>query len=261
MKRETVLALNALNRAFYDAIAPEWSESRRQPWPGFEKVLELIRGHRLATGPVRVLDVGTGDGRFAAFLEARKQRSERFAVLGIDSSERLLAHAEARGLPDARFELADFLVDAGALPAGPFELVALFGVLHHVPSHACRRELLAALAARVAMGGLLAFTFWRLDRDPRFAGRVRAVAEYNRTAATPIDETDLEPGDTLLGWGNQAALRYCHFPDPSETDALIEATGLRVIARFDADGRGNALNEYVVLARSAPQELIKLPDA
>lgn len=248
MKRETVLALNALNQAFYEAIAPEWSESRRHPWPGFEKVLELLRERSVATTQ-RILDVGSGDGRFAEFLQARKAATERFEVLGIDASERLLAHATARGLPDARFERIDFLLDESALPPGPFELVAVFGVLHHVPSFERRHQLLVRLAQRVAAGGVLALTFWRLDRDPRFAARVRSVADYNRTAAEPIDAADLEPGDTLLSWGDQPALRYCHFPDAHETNALIAATGLRVIARFVADGRGNTLNEYVVLAR------------
>jgi tRNA (uracil-5-)-methyltransferase TRM9 len=247
MKRETVLALNALNQAFYEAIAPEWSESRRHPWPGFERVLKLLRAEVPSVQPLRVLDVGAGDGRFAEFLNSQREADERFEYLGIDASERLLEHARSRGLGEgARFEHADFL-EEGSLPAGPFELVVLFGVLHHVPSFERRRQLLAEVAQRVAPGGLLALTFWRLDRDPRFAKRVRSFADYNRDATEPISESDLEPGDTLLSWADQPALRYCHFPDAAETDALIAAAELRVLARFEADGRGDALNEYVVL--------------
>jgi tRNA (uracil-5-)-methyltransferase TRM9 len=240
MKRETVLALSALNHAFYEAIAPEWSESRRHAWPGFSRVLQLC-----ASAPLRVLDVGAGDGRFAAFLHA--QPALKVAYLGVDASERLLATARARALgPEVRFERADFIADEAALPEGSWSLVVLLGVLHHVPSFELRARLLRQLAQRTAAGGLLAVTFWRLDRDPRFAQRVRSWSH----AAQPIDEADLEPGDTLLGWGAaERAVRYCHFPDARETEALIAAAGLPVVARFEADGRGDALNEYVVFSR------------
>jgi tRNA (uracil-5-)-methyltransferase TRM9 len=248
MKRETVLALNALNQAFYAAIAPEWSESRRHPWPGFERVLSLSSAARAR---LRVLDVGAGDGRFAAFLQATRVSDEPFEYLGLDASESLLTRARSRGLgSNIRFERTDFLRDDDALPSLQFDLVVLFGVLHHVPAFERRCQLLAELAQRVAAGGLLALTFWRLDRDPRFAKRVRSFADYNAQSAEPITEADLEPGDVLLSWGDQTALRYCHFPDAHETEALIAATGLPAIARFDADGRGDALNEYVVLQRS-----------
>jgi tRNA (uracil-5-)-methyltransferase TRM9 len=252
MKRETVLALNALNRAFYEAIAPEWSESRRHPWPGFERVLSLSSAR--ADGPprerLRVLDVGAGDGRFAAFLQTARH-SEPFEYLGIDASESLLARAHSRGLDsNVRFENRDFLAGDDALPSAQFDLVVLFGVLHHVPAFERRCQLLVDLAQRVAAGGLFALTFWRLDRDARFTNRVRSFAEYNARATEPIAASDLEPGDVLLSWGDRAALRYCHFPDARETEALIAATGLPVVARFDADGRGDALNEYVVFQRT-----------
>lgn len=251
MKRETALALNALNQAFYEAIAPEWSESRRHPWPGFARVLSLSNARRPSQERLRVLDAGAGDGRFAVFLQAAREATGPLEYVGIDASERLLARARSRGLDsNVRFERRDFLRDDHPFPSLQFDLVVLFGVLHHVPSFERRCRLLAELAHRVAAGGLFAFTFWRLDRDPRFAKRVRSFADYNAQAAEPISEAELEPGDTLLSWGDQSALRYCHFPDARETEALIAATGLPAIARFDADGRGDALNEYVVFQRT-----------
>jgi tRNA (uracil-5-)-methyltransferase TRM9 len=251
MKRETVLALNALNQAFYEAIAPEWSESRRHPWPGFARVLSLSNAHRPSRERLRVLDAGAGDGRFAVFLQAARRSPEPLEYLGIDASERLLTHARSRELgSNVRFERRDFLRDDDPLPSGQFDLVVLFGVLHHVPAFDRRCQLLAELAKRVAPRGLFALTFWRLDRDPRFAKRVRSFAEYNAQAPEPISEADLEAGDALLAWGGQTALRYCHFPDARETEALIAAAGLPAIARFDADGRNDALNEYVVFQRT-----------
>lgn len=243
MKRETVLALNALNQAFYAEIAAEWSESRKSGWPGFERVYAPLAPRARAQVPLRVLDVGAGDGRFAAWLA---QRTPNFEYLGIDASESLLSHARERGLgAHVRFEQRDFISTEGALPGGRFDLVLLLGVLHHVPAFALRRLLVSQLASRVAVGGRFALTFWRLDGDPRFESRIRPWAEQDA-----VDPSDLEPGDQLLGWGESAALRYCHFPDQSETDALIAAAGLVVVDRFHADGRGGILNEYVVFART-----------
>ncbi|MET0386013.1 MAG: methyltransferase domain-containing protein [Polyangiales bacterium] len=240
MDRTTQLALNALNRQFYAAIAPEWSASRKHPWPGFERVL----AHAPTSEPLRVLDVGCGDGRFGDYLAARRKA---LVYVGCDASEALLAHARARALGgQVRFELRDVLHDP--LPSGPFELVCLLGVLHHVPGFDQRAALLRSLASEVTPGGLLALTVWRLPDDPRFPSRVVPFADYNRAASDPIALDQLEPGDTLLRWGGGGAPpRYCHFPDDAELTALLAATPLRISERFRADGRGDQLNEYILL--------------
>lgn len=253
-----VCALNQLNRAFYAAIAREWSDTRKAPWDGFGRVISCLphpaRGERT---PLRVLDVGAGDGRFAAYLA--RQQLPALDYLGVDLSTALLDHARARGLgPAYRFEQLD-VVEGDAqrsLPSGEHALIVLFGVLHHLPSLALRRELLATLGARLAPGGVLAMTFWRLPEDARFARRVLSWESYNASAPQPLDLTQLEPGDTLLRWGRGTAPpRYCHFADAAEISELIACTGLRVLDRFRADGRGEQLNEYVLLtaaARDAP---------
>jgi SAM-dependent methyltransferase len=259
MDRATRLALNAVNREFYARVAPEWSETRRTPWPGFARVLACLRAQTAAGSgaaqssgmPLRVLDVGAGDGRFAEYL--RGAWSEDVDYCGLDASGDLLAHAQRRNLgPHWRFVQSDFVQapPCAALPPGPFDLIAVLGVLHHVPGQLARCELVRALAARMAPHGLLAVTFWRLTDDPRFASRVIPWAVHNATAHTPIPQEQLELGDTLLRWGaGSAPPRYCHFPSGVETEALLAATELRVVERFRADGRGDRLNEYVLLAR------------
>ena len=137
---------------------------------------------------------------------------------------------------------------ARALPEGPFDLVALFGVVHHVPGEDARSALLAAAATRVAPFGVLAYTLWRCDEDPRFA---RRSARGRALAQQLLAGHALEPGDHLLGFGD-GGLRYCHRVDDAEAERLIAATALEPVVRFHADAaEGEGGNDYTVLRRRA----------
>jgi SAM-dependent methyltransferase len=254
MDRVTRLALNRINQRFYASIADEWSVKRRLAWPGFERVVQRLPS-RTHDGPAtRVLDVGCGDGRFGQFLAERSAAGaliHDITYLGTDVSEALLTRARLRALPPSyHFKQADFVEASIADSLGDqrFDLIGLFGVLHHIPGHTERAELLRALAERVGDFGRLAFTVWRLDEDRRFATHRIPFEAYNSTVLEPITLDQLDPGDTLLRWGSgDAPPRYCHFPSAQELDALIQATGLAVCDRFRADGHLGRMNEYVVL--------------
>lgn len=246
MDRATQLELNAINRRFYAAIAPEWSDKRKHPWPGWERVVRALPAAR--SGKHKVLDFGCGDGRLMTFLA---ERLPALDYVGLDASAALLARARARAHAAEHTWLeADFV--ANGLPKRvthtQYDLICVFGVLHHVPARALRLQLVRELAALLCERGVLALTFWRLDEDPRFASRRVRFADYNERAHSPIALDQLEPGDTLLRWGEQdAPPRYCHFPSPEHTAPLIEASGLRELERFRADGHRDRMNEYVLL--------------
>lgn len=248
----TVERLIAINRAFYRDSAGSFSDARRQPWPGWERVWERVR-REIAPGALSVLDVGCGHGRFAAFLDAKAAAlGERFAYLGVDASEPLLEMARARRYAACEPELrVSDPVSEGpevALPPGPFALVALFGFLHHVPSAELRRRLLAALAARVAPGGLLALTSWEFEHFARFRERLLPWKEWNRRTREPVDLAQLEPGDHLLLWGDGGkAVRYCHLSEAAEVGAVIESLGLEHVAGWLADGHEGRRNRYFLL--------------
>ncbi|MEM1204738.1 MAG: hypothetical protein AAGN66_16035, partial [Acidobacteriota bacterium] len=188
--------------------------------------------------------------------------------LGIDSSLRLLV--EARGSlqrcssagpgPRARWVLGD--VASGREPlslATPQALVAVFGVLHHIPGETWRRELLARLLRGLAPAGLLAATVWRLDRTPRFGKRRVPWGTYaaacGKAGLPVVDEGELEPGDHLLDWsGDPSVPRYCHFPSDNEVQRLTEhlkSLGATLVDRFLSDGPSGEDNLYL-LFRKAP---------
>jgi tRNA (cmo5U34)-methyltransferase len=243
MKQPTRRQLLELNRRFYERTAEAFDATRGRPWPGWQRLLT----HLPKSGPVRVLDVGCGNGRLAGFLG--EALDERLHYVGVDGSAALLnAGAQRFGAPRREFLPLDFLAQRpqSVLPDGPFELVALFGVIHHVPGEDARAELLRAGADRLAPDGLLALTFWRYDRDPRFA-RKRIDP---RTLRPPLDPAELDPGDALLSFGTErGAVRFCHFPTAEERERLLRACGLHQVARFEADGAGDRLNDYVLLRR------------
>lgn len=247
MDQSTAARLGAINRAFYREHADEFSATRERPWPGWARLLPLLRARGLAR-ELDLLDVGCGNGRFGAFLCAEGLPPRRY--VGIDASAELLAHAAARGLPGASYLEVDLVAGdpEAALPRGPFALVALFGVLHHVPGGERRRALLEALLRRVARPGLLALAAWQSSDVPGRRERFLAWEEWNRRARDPVDPAQLEPGDRLLLWGSGGrALRYCHFADDAELDALIGALPCEVVASWRADGHEGHRNRYFAL--------------
>jgi len=252
MDEKTVRALAAINRDFYRDSATAFSETRRASWPGWEPLVGWVE-RRLPSPALRVLDVGCGNGRFGAFLaEALPARAAGFDYCGLDASPPLLDSVRARRLPVATTEvlLGDVIETPleSLLADRTFSLIAVFGLLHHIPSERRRTALLSTLARRLEPGGLLALAFWRFDDFERFRARRRPFEDWNRDAAETIDVSQLEPGDHLLRWGEgTAAVRYCHHVDAAEAERLVGAAGLERLASYDADGREGSLNRYFVL--------------
>lgn len=186
-----------------------------------------------------MLDAGCGNGRFGVFLADRLGR-EGLGYVGIDSSTALLAKAKAAlaGIDAALIE-RDIVEQPPDESLGRFDLVALFGVLHHIPGVDRRLGLLRKLAERVAPGGLLVFTEWRFleaSAEPRFREHIVAWDA----------DVQVEPGDYLLDWRRgEKMLRYCHHVDDAEHARLVAATGLMSIAEY----RSDAANVYGVLRK------------
>jgi tRNA (uracil-5-)-methyltransferase TRM9 len=246
MNDATVRALAEINRTFYRERAREFSAARAAPWPGWQALVAPLR-ERAGAEPLRVLDVGCGNGRFARFL-ASALPDHTLALWGVDASEPLLDEARRAGPEGARWQPGDIVAEPEALPAGPFDAIALLNVIHGVPGRARRRDLLAACARRLAPGGLLVLTTWRFTRDERVRGRVLPWNAYSSRAPVPIDCSQLEPGDHLLPWGDgDQTVRYIHAFDDSEIAACIETLPLALERRYTADGRTGDQNEYFLL--------------
>lgn len=276
MDSTTIQRLNVINHAFYAATAPEFDRSRSQPWPGWTRLLD-----HLPKPCESVLDVGCGNGRFGVFLttsppdplsihgEGENQSpalptsstaspstspiaSFNLNYHGVDSSAALLEAARV-----ALTEISHLTVTLerrdiieSPLAAGQYDLVAAFGLLHHIPGATARRDFLRGLAARVRPGGLLAFACWRFYEYERFRSRVVPWPDDLINRVERHDYLlDWRRGGGTSGGGGESdyPLRYCHYVDDAEHDALaavLESAGMREIIRYRADGEGDALNCY-----------------
>lgn len=292
MKTDTARKLVEINRRFYDRHATDFDRTRGSAWAGWQRVADHLLEPPFGTHPIRVLDVGCGNGRLAPFLRQRLERlarttegprqrsAELLRYVGVDASPALLESTRRRcaeigvSCDTHRLELLEWVLGPDAsfsavssdgstesvvgesVAAGSegFDLVALFGVLHHLPGSENRAELLRRCAAELAPGGLLAVTSWRFGEDPRFEAR---RLEWSRAG---IDPGEVETGDWLLRWGPATesdevasplgAARYCHALCEEELARMTSQLELEVVDRFQSDGRGGRLNTYWIGRRA-----------
>ncbi len=244
-----------MNAAFYARNARDFDRTRHAAgWPGWRRVVRLAAaadegddgargGPSRRAAALRVLDLGCGNGRFALFLERNSElRSRRpFHYRGIDLSPNLVGRARRASAAhlNIRFDIAD--LESCPLDLGAFDLVVLFGVLHHLPGLALRRQAIERAAAALAPGGLLAITCWQFTDAPDFARR-----RLDWDVETDVDPARLENGDHLLRWGgaDSTARRYCHETTEDELALLIQDLALNEVDRYRADGADGRRNLY-----------------
>lgn len=232
MDTATIQRLNALNREFYRVTAADFDATREKAWAGWLRLLPYL------PTPLTVLDVGCGNGRFGLFLA--ENLSGSIAYTGVDNSPSLLAHAREslQHYPLLQFTLIEQDVIETPLLPGQFDLVALFGVLHHIPGAANRLDFMRRLADQAKPGGYLVFAAWCFYEFERYRERIIPWS----------DDIQVEAHDYLLDWRRgERALRYCHYVDEAEHTALIVATGLTEVLTFRADGMAGRMNRYSLL--------------
>ncbi len=247
MRPETRDTLNAINQRFYLRHAGDFDRTRRVPWPGWKRACEHIPAAS-EKAPARVLDAGSGNGRFSDYLGTHRRGLH---WLGMDLSLSLLALAA----PAIRASsLCGDLGSSSPLPIreGSCRAIAAFGLFHHIASYPQRLSLLARLASHLEPQGRLLITHWQFADEPSIASRILPWGEAVATGLR-LDPDDLDPGDHLLGWGDEPSLesgRYCHHVTPLEASNLVRQSRMEVVDEYFSDGRTGRLNLYQVLRRA-----------
>jgi SAM-dependent methyltransferase len=247
MRASTRDVLLQLNRDFYRTVAAPFDATRMARSRGMERLLVYAPPAEHAH-PLRVADVGCGNGRFAWMLE---ELARPVAYTGVDGNPQLLraaaAHAAGLAWVTPRFLLADLaepgwqrMLDEDA----PFDMVVCLAPLQHMPGFDLRARLVADLASLLDEGGVLAVSAWQFMESERLRARVLGWSEAG------LDPADVEPGDALLPWKQDVyAVRYVHQIDEAEMARLAASAGLVVTDAYRADGREGDLNLYALLRR------------
>lgn len=178
---------------------------------------EVMR--RKARGPVRLLDVGTGTGRFLAQAERALPGSE---LVGVDLSPWYVEHARERLAADARLAPRASgearvvpRVEVGNAEHLPFadesfDVVTSIFLLHELPRRV-RRLAVAEMRRVLAPGGLLIVEDAAQRSDAPELGSV--LAQFSRDMHEPFfaDYQDDDLGSLLAGAGFSRVSVGSHF--------------------------------------------------
>ncbi len=256
MTLDTVLRLNRLNHDFYRQIAEDFDSTRQLSWPGWLQLVPRLEKVIQQYPPLKVLDVGCGNGRFGQFL-VEHIGPNHIEYTGTDLNQALLTKAQLKldqaGLK-THFQTQD-LVDlvlkkqiSTVFPVNHFGLVSLLGVLHHLPSFELRTQLLSQVIDLLAPQGLLVFTTWQFMEFERIKNK---RVEPSLVGFNP---DELEENDYFLDWERgQLAYRYCHYFNEDEHRRLVAflKTKATLVDEFRADGKEGNMDQYFVFQRNS----------
>jgi SAM-dependent methyltransferase len=245
MRDEIRERLLKLNREFYEQFAGAFSATRRRLQPGVLRILPSL--------PIQsnLLELGCGNGEFYQELA---RRGHAGSYTGLDFSPGLLEIASSQTSSwlgqVASTRPPVFLQADLASPSWPevlpkdlpsYDLILAFAVLHHLPDHHLRRQVLQAARQVMLPKAWLVHSEWQFLESPRLRRRIQPWS------LAGLDDADVEPGDYLLDWRSEGrGLRYVHHFDCSELALLADESGFNILETFYSDGEGGRLGLYQV---------------
>jgi ubiquinone/menaquinone biosynthesis C-methylase UbiE len=93
-------------QTFYDNQAEKFSGTRKRHWPEFDHIVSYIKKSFPNNKPLRVLELGCGDGRLLSVLQ--EALGGAISYTGVDISYNLLDIAN-KNHPDARWVHKDMV--------------------------------------------------------------------------------------------------------------------------------------------------------
>lgn len=218
-----------------DAVADHYNSHLDQEWERLDRhrtefaVTQRALRAYLPLAPARVLDVGSGPGRYAIALS-----QEGYRLTLVDIAESALAMAAARAQEAGVAFEGILTTEAATMPAdweSRYDAVLLFGPLYHLLSHEERLQTVRE-ANRVLKPGGMVFA--------SFIGRFAPIRDLAINSPDWIDEHPQRLAQ-LLQSGQNPAYNGSAFPDsyfarPEEITPLMEAGGFTTMALMGCEG-------------------------
>ena len=207
MKQEYAKYLLDKTRQDYNAIAEQFSSTRRFVWKGMESL------YNYALPGEKVLDLGCGNGRL---LQIFKEIDIDYT--GVDNSEKLVEIAR-KIYPNAHFQVVNAL--RLPFPNNYFDKVYCVAVLHHTPSIELRLELLEGVKRVLKPDGLFILTAWDLWRWNK-AGTILKFSLLKLIGKSKLDFKDI-----FVPW-RRSYQRYVHCFSKRELKSLVKKAGFQI---------------------------------
>ncbi len=243
MTPEITKKLNQINQDFYKITEKDFDNSRNHHWPGWDELLKF-----LPKSNFNILDIGCGNGRFGLFV---KEKFKNTQYVGIDSNDFLLKKA-SESIIDGKFYNRDIVADKWDFSNNQFDVITIFGVMHHIPGYDNRASLLTKARQKMKTGGILVITVWEFIKTKRL--KTKKVIDPETITGKKIFEDleitkeQLDENDYILDWQKgDVAYRYGHIYTKDEIIELSDKTGFSLIAQYSNDGKELNVNTYYIL--------------
>jgi tRNA (uracil-5-)-methyltransferase TRM9 len=243
MTTSTIKKLINLNTQFYNTVSFHFDDSRQYNWEGWDTLLTFIPQEQVNS----LLDLGCGNGRFGMFAWNQFKQLETYT--GVDNNTQLLAiaHNKLTNYSHSQLISLDILSTLQTndveekLGHKKYDLIVLFGFIHHVPSTQLRTKLFTAISSLLTENGIFVFTTWQFMEHERLR---KKISDPKTVGILP---TELEKNDYILDWQRgESSFRYAHYFEPVEIKSLLENADLELIAKFSADGKEKNVNNYYI---------------
>jgi len=208
MNTETAELLCAINNEFYRVHGVSFAETRKAPWPGWERCLGFVNDlfvnkHQgsSTTEKLSVFDLACGNLRFAAFLRSALPKLP-LTVYAVDNCD-AMALLALEEMPWVNYQNLDVVkaLQTGTsfndqLSASVCDLSVSFGFMHHIPLQAYREEILLSLVQQTRPGGYVIVSFWQYLKNEVMAQKARdAHAKALRELGLlPGTQANAQPG-------------------------------------------------------------------
>ncbi|MFA5051752.1 MAG: methyltransferase domain-containing protein [Patescibacteria group bacterium] len=208
--------LMAMNATTYQAIAEQFSATRKFIWEDFKPLLEHVAVSD------KVLDAGCGNGRLYELL---KEKNVEYT--GLDLSDELIAIAR-RQYPGIPFAVGNIL----DLPFEPesFDDIFCIATMHHLPTEQLRIQAIQQFYKVLRPNGEVVLLNWNLMATNWWPVHVKIL--WQRI----LGKGRVSFPDVIKHWknasGEMIGRRYIHGFRLSELSALLDNNGFTRVQQY-----------------------------